>query len=169
MVAGYGLADEPHALRLLTLALEASDRCEQARRAIAEYGLTFSDGNGNPRARPEVQIERDSRLAAARLFRELALPLDDPDEAARRGRAAEVPRRRSRRRRVSARKLTVPERWELEIGPRDGRRRAFSSDADRRAAFRECREQVAPGTWAHEHYDGHHRHPWCDRHECLAA
>jgi phage terminase small subunit len=80
-VADYDLADEAHALRLLTLACEALDRCEEARAALAENGTTYSDRFGCPKARPEVAIERDSRLAAARLFRELALPVDDPDDA----------------------------------------------------------------------------------------
>jgi phage terminase small subunit len=64
---------EPHHVRLLTLAGEAWDRCEQAREAIAESGLTYNDRFDTPRARPEVAIERDSRLAFARLLRELAL------------------------------------------------------------------------------------------------
>jgi phage terminase small subunit len=64
---------EPHHCRLLQLAGEAWDRAEQAREAIAECGLTFTDRFGRPVARPEVAIERDSRLAFARLVRELDL------------------------------------------------------------------------------------------------
>ena len=80
-VADYSLAEEAHSLKLLTLACEALDRCEEARAALAEHGTTYEDRWGCPKSRPEVGIERDARLAAARLFRELALPLDDPDEA----------------------------------------------------------------------------------------
>lgn len=80
-VLDYGLEDEAHALRLLTLACEALDRCEGARQALAEHGTTYEDRFGAPKARPEVAIERDARLAAARLFRELALPLEDADDA----------------------------------------------------------------------------------------
>lgn len=69
--AEYDLEDFER--RLLTLACEALDRCDQARLAIREHGLTCEDGKGNPRPRPEVAIERDARLAAARLFRELNL------------------------------------------------------------------------------------------------
>ncbi len=71
VVAEWSL-DEHH-VRLLTFAAEAWDRAEQARRAIAEHGLVFTDRFGSPRARPEVAIERDSRIAFARLLRELDL------------------------------------------------------------------------------------------------
>jgi len=81
VVKEYELQEEPHALRLLTLACEASDRCEQARVALADEGLTYTDRFGCPKPSPYIAIERDSRLAAARLFRELALPLSDPDDA----------------------------------------------------------------------------------------
>ena len=54
---------EPHHLRLLTLAAECWDRCQQAREAIAEHGTTYQDRFNQPKARPEVAIERDSRLA----------------------------------------------------------------------------------------------------------
>jgi hypothetical protein len=67
------LADEPHALRVLTLACEALDRCEGARKAIKRHGTTYVDRFGAPKARPEVAIERDSRIAAIRAFRELSL------------------------------------------------------------------------------------------------
>lgn len=70
---------EPHHVRLLTLASQAWDRAEQARLAIAEHGLTHTDRFGTPRARPEVAIERDSRLAFARLLREMALDVAPPD------------------------------------------------------------------------------------------
>ena len=54
---------EPHHLRLLQLAGEAWDRCQQAREAIAKEGLTVASGG---RAHPAIAIERDSRLAFAR-------------------------------------------------------------------------------------------------------
>ena len=68
---------EPHHERLLTLAGEAWDRCEQAREALDEYGLVFLDRHGGVKPRPEVAIERDSRIAFARLLRELDLD-DEP-------------------------------------------------------------------------------------------
>jgi phage terminase small subunit len=77
VTADYEL--EPHHLRLLTLAAEAWDRCVQARVALAEHGLTYDDRFKQPRARPEVAIERDSRIAFARLLRELALDIEEPD------------------------------------------------------------------------------------------
>ena len=67
---------EPHHIRLLTLAAESWDRCVQAREALEQQGLTFTDKHGQPKARPEVVIERDSRIAFARLLRELALDVD---------------------------------------------------------------------------------------------
>jgi hypothetical protein len=71
VVAAHEL--EPHRLHLLHLACQAKDRCEQARKDIAEKGSTYEDRFGAPRLRPEVAIERDSRLAFARLLRELDL------------------------------------------------------------------------------------------------
>jgi phage terminase small subunit len=64
--------DEHHA-RILALALEALQRCREARLAIDEHGLTYTDRFGAPRLRPEVAVERDSRLAVARLLRDLNL------------------------------------------------------------------------------------------------
>jgi phage terminase small subunit len=67
---------EPHQIKLLTLAGEAWDRGQQAREALAEHGLVFADRFGAPRPRPEVAIERDARLAFAKLVRELGLDAD---------------------------------------------------------------------------------------------
>jgi phage terminase small subunit len=64
---------DEHHVRLLTLAAEAWDRCEQAREILKLHGLTYADRFGQPAARPEVAIERDSRIAFARLVRELDL------------------------------------------------------------------------------------------------
>jgi hypothetical protein len=64
---------EPHRLHLLMLAARAFDRCEEARVAIAQKGTTYEDRFGAPRLRPEVAIERDNRLAFARLLRDLDL------------------------------------------------------------------------------------------------
>ncbi|MBO6725551.1 MAG: hypothetical protein JJ911_07825 [Rhizobiaceae bacterium] len=84
---------EPHHLRLLTRAAEAFDRGEEAREAIAENGLTYTDRFGAPRARPEVAVERDCRIGFARLLRELALDIEPP-EAPRSPRTADYGRRR---------------------------------------------------------------------------
>lgn len=73
---------EDHHRLLLTKACEAFDRAEGAREAIAKVGTTFDDRFGQPCARPEISIERDSRLAFARLVRELNLE-EPPPEAPR--------------------------------------------------------------------------------------
>jgi P27 family predicted phage terminase small subunit len=72
---------DSHHLRLLTKACEAWDRSEQAREAVAKLGMTYEDRFGAPRARPEIAIERDSRLAFARLVRELGLDVAAPSES----------------------------------------------------------------------------------------
>jgi P27 family predicted phage terminase small subunit len=81
VVGDYDL--EPHHVRLLTLAAEAWDRCQQAREVLDRDGLTYTDRFGQPRSRPEVAIERDSRVAFARLLRELALDIEPPAEESR--------------------------------------------------------------------------------------
>jgi phage terminase small subunit len=72
---------ESHHLKILIAAAESWDRKEQARAALAEHGAVYTDRFGQPRSRPEVAIERDARIAFARLIRELALDVEQPDEA----------------------------------------------------------------------------------------
>ncbi|NQU23105.1 MAG: P27 family phage terminase small subunit [Candidatus Nealsonbacteria bacterium] len=81
VVSEYDL--EQHHRRLLSLAAEAWDRCTEAREALAEHGLVFEDRFDQPRARPEVAIERDSRTAFCRTLRELGLDVDEPAEGSR--------------------------------------------------------------------------------------
>lgn len=82
VVSEYDL--EPHQLRLLQSAAEAWDRMQQARRALDEHGsLTFTGANGEPKTRPEVAIERDARVAYARLVRELDLDAEPTPERGR--------------------------------------------------------------------------------------
>jgi phage terminase small subunit len=71
---------ESHHLKLLTLAAEAWDRCSAARAAIDAHGITFEDRFGCPKPRPEIAIERDSRIAFARMVRELAFDVAPPPE-----------------------------------------------------------------------------------------
>lgn len=65
--------------RLLVKAAEAWDRSEQAREQLAQDGITVPDRYGVLKAHPAVAIEQDSRLAFARLLRELALDAAPPD------------------------------------------------------------------------------------------
>lgn len=71
---------ESHHIRLLTKACESWDRSEQAREGLVKHGLTFEDRFGSPHARPEIAIERDSRLAFARLIREIGLDISTPSD-----------------------------------------------------------------------------------------
>ena len=63
----------PSELKLLRLACEAWDQGHRERAALADHGEVYLDRFDQPRARPEVQIERDARLHFARLCRELNL------------------------------------------------------------------------------------------------
>jgi phage terminase small subunit len=76
VLANYALED--HHLHLLRLACEALDRAEEARAALATLGTTYLDRFNAPHPRPEVAIERDSRIAYARLCRELDLDTEMP-------------------------------------------------------------------------------------------
>ena len=71
-----------HHVRLLTLACESWDRAKQAREAL-NGSLTYTDRFGCPRLRPEVGVERDSRLSFVRILRELALDVEPPRDGAR--------------------------------------------------------------------------------------
>ncbi len=63
---------EEHHIRLLTLAGgEVWDRGVQAREVLDREGLTYEDRFGQPCSRPEVAIDRDSRIVFAKLVREL--------------------------------------------------------------------------------------------------
>jgi len=75
----YDLA--AHHVKLLTAAGEAWDRYQQAREALAVTGTTFVDRFGMPRSRPEVAIERDSRLAFVRTLRELNMSENPPPDS----------------------------------------------------------------------------------------
>ena len=74
---------EMHHTRLLTLACEAFDRCGQARAIIDADGPVTRTPDGGMKAHPAVAIERDARLAFARLLRELDLDTESPTERAR--------------------------------------------------------------------------------------
>lgn len=71
VIGSYDLP--PHQLKTLRLACEALDRSTQAREVINEKGLTMLDRFEQEKPRPEVAIERDSRISYARLMRELYL------------------------------------------------------------------------------------------------
>jgi hypothetical protein len=55
-----------------------SHKPSSRRTILDDNGLTYQDRFDAPRARPEVAIERDNRLAFARLLRELDLDVEPP-------------------------------------------------------------------------------------------
>ena len=63
---------------LLQLACEAWDRSQQARKRLDQEGLTVPGPEGELKTHPAVAIERDARLAVARLVRELDLDTEPP-------------------------------------------------------------------------------------------
>jgi P27 family predicted phage terminase small subunit len=68
---------EEHHLRLLQLCCEAWDRCQKAREQLDAEGLTVTGAQG-VKPHPCIAIERDARLAVARLVRELDLDVEPP-------------------------------------------------------------------------------------------
>ena len=74
---------EEHHVRLLTLACEAFDAAQDARMVLQSEGKVFLDRFGQPKPRPEVNIQRDSAISFARLLRELDLDVNVPTDRAR--------------------------------------------------------------------------------------
>jgi P27 family predicted phage terminase small subunit len=68
-----------HHLLLLQAAADAWDRMVMARSALLKDGLTVA-GKDGPKTHPATTVERDSRLAFARLVRELDLDCEAPQE-----------------------------------------------------------------------------------------
>lgn len=68
-----------HHIKLLTLACEAFDRGVQARKLLEKDGITFVDRHGSIKPHAAVAIEKDSRIAFARMIREIGLDIADAD------------------------------------------------------------------------------------------
>jgi len=74
---------EQHHVRLLTLAAETFDCCQQAREIIDKDGPICTTADSGLKAHPAIAVKRDSRLAFARLLRELDLDAELPAERTR--------------------------------------------------------------------------------------
>jgi phage terminase small subunit len=79
VMAEYDL--EEHHRRLVVLAARSWDRGDEAREKLEAEGLMVSDKWGIPHAHPMIAVERDSRIAFARLLRELALDVEAPADS----------------------------------------------------------------------------------------
>ena len=77
VTAAYDFDDE--GLTLLSQACEMMDRASQAAETIAKDGILQTDRFGVAKPHPATEIERQSRLAFARLRRELNLDVPPPD------------------------------------------------------------------------------------------
>jgi len=71
---------EAHHLLLLQGAAEAWDRMQEAAAVLHAEGISIPTADGGKKQHPAVNVERDSRLAFARLLRELDLDADPPSE-----------------------------------------------------------------------------------------
>jgi P27 family predicted phage terminase small subunit len=69
---------EEHHVRLLTLAAEALDRGDAARRTIAKEGAIYRDRFGAPRRHPAAAIAAEGAATFARLVRQLGLDAAEP-------------------------------------------------------------------------------------------
>jgi phage terminase small subunit len=72
---------ESHHLKILTLAAEALDRCEEARKILGKEGIVIVGREGGSRPHPCIAIERDSRIAFARLIAQLSLDAETIPDA----------------------------------------------------------------------------------------
>ena len=69
---------EEHHLRLLTMAADAWDRACQAREILERDGIVIGGREAAVRPHPCIAIERDSRIAFARLVAQLNLDAESP-------------------------------------------------------------------------------------------
>lgn len=76
VISSYVL--EPHHLAILTKALEALDRADQARSEIAAGPLMVQSRLGEPKAHPLLAVERDARAQFGSLMKQLGLDIDGP-------------------------------------------------------------------------------------------
>lgn len=67
-------------LPTLQLAAETWDRYSEAREALATHGTVYTDRFGQPKKRPEVDVEKEARIGYLRAMRELGLDVDGPAE-----------------------------------------------------------------------------------------
>ncbi len=74
---------DAHHYRLLTLCCEAFDRGVEARERVLKDGAFFVNRDGEPRVHPAVLVETSSRIAFARLLRELDLDVEPPKSPSR--------------------------------------------------------------------------------------
>lgn len=72
---------EEHHRRLLTLLAESWDRIQEARERIEMDGPYVEDRFGQLKAHPALSVERQEKIAFARLLRELDLDLEPPPES----------------------------------------------------------------------------------------
>jgi hypothetical protein len=84
---------EPQHFEILVKGAEAWDRCEAARAVLSLKGISYRDRFNAPRARPEVAVERDSRIAFVRCLAALALENEMPEEKPRPRAAPTIPKR----------------------------------------------------------------------------
>jgi P27 family predicted phage terminase small subunit len=71
---------EEHHSRLLTMACEAYDRAREAREILAKDGIVIGCREAAVRPHPCIAIERDSRIAFARLVAQLNLDAEMPSD-----------------------------------------------------------------------------------------
>ena len=71
---------EEHHSRLLTMACEARDRAGEAREIMAKDRIVIGGREAAARPHPCIAIERDSRIAFARLVAQLNLDAELPAE-----------------------------------------------------------------------------------------
>ena len=76
ILADYAL--EPHHLAILTKALEALGRADQARAEIGAGPLTVVSRLGEAKPHPLLSVERDARAQFGTLMKMLGLDLDGP-------------------------------------------------------------------------------------------
>ena len=69
---------EPHHVAILTKALEAFDRAEQARALVDAEGLIVLSRLNESKAHPAIPIERDSRAQFFAGMRQLGLDVESP-------------------------------------------------------------------------------------------